>query len=145
MDPPLLSQSHLQAGPDVGGEPREEDGSLDHFRRGESVYQPCGVTDGPEDAAVAEDDDGEGDEEDEGEEQHRVGPHRRGEGHVVPGAGSHQAFWYVRTCGGRGGGRAQLVVGSIPHESEHRCEGNLLRAGNLPNEPVETYMDIYLI
>lgn len=62
-----------------------------------SVYQPCGVTDGPEDAAVTEDDDGKRDEEDKGEEQHRVRTDRGGEGHVVPGAGGHQAFWYIRT------------------------------------------------
>lgn len=67
------------------------------------MYQPCGVTDGPEDAAVAEDDDGKRDEEDKGEEQHSVRPDRRGEGHVVPGAGSHQAFWHVRTWGQKTG------------------------------------------
>lgn len=61
------------------------------------MYQPCGVTDGPEDAAVTEDDDGERDEEDKGEEQHGVRTDGRGEGHVVPGAGGHQAFWHIRT------------------------------------------------
>lgn len=39
---------------------------------GNGEYQPRGVTDGPEDAAVTEDDDGERDEEDKGEEQHGV-------------------------------------------------------------------------
>lgn len=73
------------------------------------------MTDGPEDAAVAEDDDGERDEEDEGEEQHRVRPDRRGEGHVVPGAGSHQAFWHVRTWGGD---RVQLVLQNTHQDLE---------------------------
>lgn len=36
------------------------------------MYQPCCVPDGPEDAAVAEDDDEERDEEDKGKEQHSV-------------------------------------------------------------------------
>lgn len=67
------------------------------------MYQPCGLTDGPEDAAVAEDDDGKRDEEDKDEEQHRVRTDRRGEGHVVPGAGSHQAFWHIRTWGEKTG------------------------------------------
>lgn len=112
------------------------------FSRRTEGYRPCGVTDGPEDAAVAEDDDGKRDEEDKGEEQHRVGTDRRGEGHVVPGAGGHQAFWHIRTWGRKQGSagssqhrsgpetlpappcccrftRVQMVAGSIPDESKH--------------------------
>lgn len=63
------------------------------------VYKPRGVSDGSKDAAVAEDDDGEGDEEDKGEEQHGVGADGRRERHVVPRAGRHQAFRDVGTCG----------------------------------------------
>lgn len=56
------------------------------------------MPDSPEDAAVAEDDDEEGDEEDEGEEQHGVGAHRGREGHVVPGARGHQSLGDVGAC-----------------------------------------------
>lgn len=63
------------------------------------AYKPRGVSDGSEDAAVAEDDDGEGDEEDKGEEQHGVGADGRRERHVVPRAGRHQTLRDVGTCG----------------------------------------------
>lgn len=53
------------------------------------MYLLCCVSDGSEDAAVAEDDDGERDEEDKGKEQHGVGADRRGERHVVPGTRRH--------------------------------------------------------
>lgn len=53
------------------------------------MYQPCCVSDGSEDAAVAEDDDRERNKENKCKEQHGIGAHRRGEGHVVPGARSH--------------------------------------------------------
>lgn len=62
------------------------------------VHSPRGVPDSPEDAAVAKDDDGEGDEEDEGEEQHGVGAHGGREGHVVPGARGHQSLGHVGAC-----------------------------------------------
>lgn len=52
-------------------------------------YWPCRVSDRPEDAEVAEDDDAEGDEEDEGEQQHCVGADWRSKCHVVPGTGGH--------------------------------------------------------
>lgn len=61
------------------------------------MYQPRCVSDGPEDAAVAEDDDGERDEEDKGEKQHSVRTDRRGECHVVPGTRCHQTFRDVGT------------------------------------------------
>lgn len=61
-------------------------------------YQPCCVSDGSEDAAVAEDDDKERDEEDKDKEQHGVGADGGGERHVVPGARRHQALWDVGTC-----------------------------------------------
>ena len=62
------------------------------------VFSLGGASDGPEDAAVAEDDDEEGDEEDEGEQQHGVGAHQGGERHVVPRTGRQQALWNIRTC-----------------------------------------------
>lgn len=62
------------------------------------MYQPCCVADGSEDAAVAEDDDEERNEENKCKEQHGVGAHRRGKGHVVPRAGSHQTLRDVGTC-----------------------------------------------
>lgn len=62
------------------------------------VYSPCGVPDSPEDAAVAEDDDGERDEEDKGEEQHGVGAHGGRKGHVIPGARGHQSLGDVGAC-----------------------------------------------
>lgn len=63
------------------------------------VYQPRCLSDGSEDAAVAEGDDGERDEEDKGKEQHGVRADRRGKGHVVPGTRCHEAFWDIGTCG----------------------------------------------
>lgn len=62
------------------------------------VYSPCGVPNSSEDAAIAEDDDGEGDEENKGEEQHGVGAHGGREGHVIPGARGHQSLWDVGAC-----------------------------------------------
>lgn len=56
------------------------------------------MPDSPEDAAVTKDDDGEGDEEDEGEEQHCVRTHGGREGHVVPGARGHQSLGDVGAC-----------------------------------------------
>lgn len=61
------------------------------------MYQPRCLSDGSEDAAVAEDDDEEGDEEDKGEEQHGVGADGRGERHVVPGARGHQTLRDIST------------------------------------------------
>lgn len=58
---------------------------------------PVGVADGAEDEHVAVDDDDEGDEENKTEEQHGVGPHRGGKGHVVPGARGQEALRNVRT------------------------------------------------
>lgn len=63
------------------------------------MYQPRCVSDGSEDAAVAEDDDGERDEEDEGKEQDCVGADRRSKRHVVPGTRCHQPFRDIRACG----------------------------------------------
>lgn len=57
------------------------------------------MSDGSEDAAVAEDDDGKRDEEDKGKEQHGVGADGRGERHVVPGTRRHETLWNVGTCG----------------------------------------------
>lgn len=59
------------------------------------------MSDGPEDAAVAEDDDDQRDEEDEGEKQHGVGAHGRRERHVVPRTRRHETLrnvsaWNVR-------------------------------------------------
>lgn len=62
------------------------------------VYQPSCVSDGSENAAVAEDDDEERDEEDKGEEQHGVRADRRGKRHVVPGTRRHQTLRDIGTC-----------------------------------------------
>lgn len=56
------------------------------------------MSDGSEDAAVAEDDDKERDEEDEGKEQHGVGADRGGKCHIIPGARRHQTLWDIGTC-----------------------------------------------
>lgn len=58
------------------------------------------MSDGSEDAAVAEDDDEEGDEKDKGEEQHGVRTNRRRKCHVVPGTRCHQPLGDVGTCEG---------------------------------------------
>ncbi len=77
----------------------EQDRSMTTRKQFVCMYQPRCVSDGSEDAAVAEDDDGERDEEDNGKEQDCVGADRRGKRHVVPGTRRHQPLWDVRTCG----------------------------------------------
>ena len=63
------------------------------------MYRPGCVSDGSEDAEVAEDDDEERDEEDKDKEQHGVGTDRRSKCHVIPGTRRHQTFWDISTCG----------------------------------------------
>lgn len=63
------------------------------------MHQPRCLSDGSEDAAVAEDDDEERDEEDKGKEQHGVRADRRGKRHVVPGTRCHHTLWDISTCG----------------------------------------------